>query len=137
MPTVDHAARIRQLLDEERRAHLARDASHLVSLFADDFMGIDAGRVTRPSRAESLARFQAYFDASEFLAWDDVEPPLIRISADGSMAYIVVRKLVHRIVRGGHADGQEEKATFAWMEAWERVDDRWALKAIASTVEPG
>jgi ketosteroid isomerase-like protein len=136
MPAHDDLATLRRLLDQERAAHVGRDASLLVSLFADDFINVGAGRVTRPTRAESLAGFQAYFDQSEFLAWDDVEPPLIRISSDGSMAYVVVRKRVHLISSGPDGSREARETTFAWMEAWERLGDAWLLHAVASTNEP-
>ena len=137
MSSPDELTTLRRLLDQERAAHLGRDASLLVSLFADDFVSIDEGRITRPSRAESLARFQAYFDRSEFLAWDDIEPPLIRLSADGSMAYAIVHKRVRRIEIGPEGRRGGEESVFAWMEAWERIGDEWKLKVVASTNERG
>lgn len=137
MSEPDELTTLRRLLDQERAAHLGRDASLLVSLFADDFVNIGAGRVTRPTRTESLASFQAYFDRSEFLAWDDIEPPLIRISPDGSMAYAIVRKRVRRIEMGPEGRGAEEETVFAWMEVWERIGDEWKLKVVASTNEAG
>ena len=137
MSTRDDLETLRRLLDRERAAHLGRDASLFVSLFADDFINVTGGRIARPTRAESLARFQAYFDRSEFLAWDDIEPPMIRISSDGSMAYAIVRKRVRLISTGPDGGRDEQETIFAWMEAWERHDDAWALQAVASTNEPG
>jgi len=136
MPEHDLTAAIRFLLDRERAAHLARDAGLLVSLFSDDFINVNNGRITRPTRAESMSRFQAYFAESEFLAWDDLEPPVIRVSRDGSMAHAIVRKLVRRIATDSQGQRREHETVFAWMEAWEREGDRWLLKAIASTNGP-
>jgi ketosteroid isomerase-like protein len=136
MRTQDDHATLRRLLDQERAAHIRRDAPMLVALFADDFINVAAGRITRPTRTESLAGFQAYFDRSEFLAWDDIEPPLLRISSDGSMAYVIVRKRVHLISTAADGRREEQETIFAWMEAWERLSTEWALKAVASTNEP-
>ena len=136
VPDQDHLSTIRRLLDQERIAHFARDPDLLVATFADGLINISTGRITRSTRDESRARFQAYFDRSEFLAWDDLEPPVIRISADGSMAYAIVRKLVR--LRSIDADGrhEEEEMVFAWMEAWQREGERWLLQAVASTSAP-
>jgi len=136
MPADDHLATIRHLLDQERAAHFARDAGLLVSVFGDDFINVGAGRITRPTRAESIARFQAYFDRSEFLAWDDLEPPVIRISTDGSMGYAIVRKLVRLVAIDADGQREERETVFAWIEAWERKGERWLLQAVASTNEP-
>jgi hypothetical protein len=119
-----------ELQDVQRRAHLEKNAELLVALFADDFMNIQNGEITRPGRDESRARFQAYFDASSFLAWEDLTPPIIRVSADRSMAYVVVQKRV-RLQAGASSEVQE--AEFAWLETYEKRGGEWALTALAST----
>lgn len=129
-------AEIQRLLQQGREAHFNRDADLLVSSVSDDFISVDSGEVTRPNRKSSRDRFQAYFDAVEFIEWDDLEPPVIRISRDGSMAYVIVRKRVRLKVLA--ENGREENIVFAWMETWEKEKGAWKRKAVASTnAEPG
>jgi hypothetical protein len=129
-------AELQRLLEQGREAHFSRNADLLVSAASDEFISVDSGEVTRPDRTSSRARFQAYFDAVEFIEWDDLEPPVIRISRDGSMAYVIVRKRVRLKVLA--QNGREETSIFAWMETWEKEDGAWKRKAIASTnAEPG
>lgn len=129
-------AELQRLLEQGREAHFSRNADLLVSSASDDFISVDSGEVTRPDRKASRDRFQAYFDAVEFIEWDDIEPPVIRISRDGSMAYVIVRKRVRLKVLA--ENGREENTIFAWMETWEKEDGAWKRKAVASTnAEPG
>jgi len=127
---------LRALHAREREAHLHRDAAQLVSLFADDFVSVQDGEVTRPGREASLERFQRYFAQVRFLAWDDVVEPVVEVSGDGTLATILVRKRVH--VTYADADGQpaEEVTDFAWLEVWRRRDDRWELATVISTRKP-
>lgn len=129
----DRAALLR-LRDEQRAAHLEKDAERLVSSFSDSFLSIEEGEVERPSRPESLRAFRSYLESVEFLEWEDIEPPVIRISADGSMAYVIVHKRVRLVPVGG---GTPRLTVYAWLETWEKRDGEWELTAVASTDRPG
>jgi len=116
----------------ERKAHMNRDVDLLLSLSDEDVVTIDGGQVTKPTRAESRARFQKYFHAVRFRKWDDMAPPEIRVSRDGSLATVIAKKEVV-IVPADAPDGPEERTVFAWMETWERRGCRYVLVAICST----
>lgn len=123
---------LKQLLAQERTAHFSRDAKLFTSQFSKDFINISSGKISRPTQEESTSRFQAYFDRSTFLEWDDIEPPIIRLAQDASMAYVIARKRVRLKIED---DKEEHQTIFAWLEVWEKEDEAWKLKAIASTNE--
>lgn len=125
-----------ELQETERRAHLDGDVDLLVSLFADGFVGVADGRVSRPGREEQRERFTGYLGSVDLLEWDDIEPPMIRISDDGSMAWILVHKRV-RSVPAGEPDAAPEHTVFAWLETWEKRDGEWKLTSVTSTDRPG
>lgn len=128
----DRAALLR-LHEVQRTAHLESDAGLLVSSFSDSFLSLRDGRVERPTRAESLRRFGSYLESVEILEWEDIDPPVIRISGDGTMAHVVVRKRVRLVPAGG---GEEEHTVHAWLETWEKREGEWELTAVASTERP-
>jgi hypothetical protein len=80
---------------------------------------------------------QAYFDHSTFQAWDDIAPPILRISPDGRMAYKIVQKRVRLTAPDSTGRPVAEDVVYAWIEMYEKPDDRWILMAIASTDRPG
>jgi ketosteroid isomerase-like protein len=125
-----------QLHEQQRAAHFNRDARQLVSSFADDFTNISAGKIERPSREQSLSRFQTYFDHSTFLEWDDIAPPVIKVSKDASMAYVIVYKRVRVKSLDEKGATQEVTTVFSWMATYEKQKGKWALAAIASTQKP-
>lgn len=125
-----------QLHEQQRTAHLRNNPELLVSMFADEFINLSDGRITRPSRAESLQRFRAYFARATFQEWDDVVPPVIRVAEDGSLAYVIVQKRVRLTAPDEQGKPKEEAAVFAWLETYEKRAGTWALTAMASTRAP-
>lgn len=123
------------LVAQAREAHLNRDAALMVSVFADDMIAISGGEVRRASRDAGRERFEAYFGRVDFMAWDDLEPPIITLSDDGSMATVMVRKLV-RVRPRGQVDAPVSETRFAWLEVWRRVNGRWEMTANVSTNVP-
>jgi ketosteroid isomerase-like protein len=123
----------------EREAHVERNVDLLLSLFADDFIMVAGGEMKRPTREEQQARFTAYFGAVRFQKWDDVVPPVIHVSTDGTLATVIVQKEVVLVPADSPADAKPERAVFAWIESWAKRRGRWMLVAMASTraEEPG
>jgi ketosteroid isomerase-like protein len=128
---------LRALQREQRRAHVEGDAEAMVAMLADDFVSVADGVVSRPSRPESLARFERYFGLVTFLAWDDLAEPVIEVAADGSLASVLVAKRVHLTYPGEDGTVAEEETHFAWAETWRRAGGgRWELAMVVSTRKP-
>ena len=135
-PAGDRAALLR-LHELAQTAHLEKRADLLVASFADSLLNISRGLVTSRTIAENRARFQAYFDRSTFLEWADLAPPLIRISPDGQMAYVIVQKQVRLTAPDSAGVPRPEHTIYAWVELYEKRGGRWRLMAVASTDRPG
>ncbi len=120
--------------EQQQQAHFEGDAELFVSMFADPLLMVKDGEVRTLTRAESRRANQAYFDSTTFLAWDDIAPPIVHVSQDGTMAWRLVQKRV-RALGDDDNDGIEEEGEtiFAWMEAWERLDGVWRLMIATST----
>jgi len=130
-------AELLRLHEVQRTAHLEKRADLMTASFADSFLNIARGAVTLRSPEENRARLQGYFDRSTFEEWEDVAPPVIRISPDGRMAYVIVQKRVRLIAPDSAGAPQREHTVFAWLEVYEKRGDRWRLMVVASTDRPG
>ncbi len=118
----------------ERQTHLARDADGIAALTSEGFVLVDSGEIHTLSVAEQREHFARYFARVTFDRWDDLEPPRVWISADGSWGSVAVRK---EVVTRSVADGSVERSVFAWLETWERGPHGWQLRALSSTRPPG
>jgi ketosteroid isomerase-like protein len=125
-----------RLHERQRAAHLQRRADWLVDEWADSLVSVARGRVSVGRREQGRTSFQQYLDSSTFQAWDDIVPPQIRISRDGQMAYVVVKKRVHLTTRDSAAATEAERTRYAWLSVYEKQNGKWRLAAIASTERP-
>jgi hypothetical protein len=130
-------AELLRLHEEARTAHLDKRADLMVASFDDSLRSVARGGVTVASPEENRTRLQAYFDRSTFQAWDDIEPPYLRISPEGRMAWKIVRKRVRLTAPDSTGRPVAEDVVYAWVEIYEKPQDRWILKAVASTDRPG
>ncbi|MEW6732522.1 MAG: hypothetical protein AB1489_14430 [Acidobacteriota bacterium] len=129
-------AEIMRLQELQRKAHFNKDAGLLVSMFSDDYINVKAGKIESPTREQSINRLQPYFDQSSFIEWDNISPPIIRVSEDASMAYAIVQKRVRLKAKDNNGVEREYQTIFAWMETYEKREGKWKLTAVASTNEP-
>jgi hypothetical protein len=130
MSGTDQSATIKKLLNQERTAHMTKNADLLVSSFSPDLTTIADGAIDKPTKQMSMDRFKKYFSNSEFIKWDDVSPPVISFSDDSTMAYVVVDKLV---ILQNLATKKMEQTHFAWVSIFKKHGEEWMLDCIAST----
>lgn len=130
-------AELLRLHEVARTAHLEKRADLMVGAWDDSVRFVARGEVATNSPAATRTRMQAYFDRSTFQAWDDIVPPLLRISPDGRMAYKIVQKRVRLTAPDSSGRPVAEDVVYAWVEIFEKPQDRWILMAVASTDRPG
>lgn len=135
-PKVVAMTELSELLKQARIAHFTRNASLLVSTFAEDFTEIGNGKIRKPTREASLNRFQNYLNNSTFIEWDDITPPVISVSDDATMGYVWVHKKVRLLAKDVQGKEQEETEIFAWIETYRKIKGEWKLTAVVSTNTP-
>lgn len=120
-----------------RAAHINKNAAAIAVLVSDDFLNIADGEIDQWTPEDVVTRLQPYLDRSDFLAWDDLQEPIIHISDDGTMAYAVILKDVHLTRPGEDGEMVEERTIFAWTETYEKRGGEWRLTSVTSTDRPG
>ena|ERR1700751_2496960 len=74
---------------EERRAHFEHDVNFLVAHVAPQLLDVRDGQVNRMSREDVRAEFVEYFKSAQFLAWDDVESPIVGFESHSLRQYLI------------------------------------------------
>jgi hypothetical protein len=140
-PPVDVEAAKAELLalhQADRRAHFARDVNALVAALPPEFKFtfVRDGRIETQSRDNLRHRFTEYFLGAEFSAWDDLEPPIVHVSPDGRMGWMIVRVKIAYTKTDATGAKSKEETVMAWMSAYEKRDGKWLHVANVTTVEP-
>lgn len=120
----------------DRAAHFNRDAGYIFSNFADEYFSVGNGLVRIPDREAGRKGLQGYFDATTFLEWDDITPPIVRVSNDGTLAYSIVNKKVSTLSKD--QDGAERRSVnvYAWIATFRNIGGKWKVTSVASTAAP-
>lgn len=129
-------AELLALHQADRRAHFQHDVDALLAALPPEFIFVREGEIQQQSQDDLRKRFTHYFQGAEFTAWDDLEPPIIHVSSDGQMGWMVVRLKI--AIERTDASGKKtsETTVMAWMSAYEKREGQWQHVANATTVEP-
>lgn len=124
---------IRDLLQQERKAHFDRDVKLFMSEFSDSMVAVKNGTVKTATKEENEKRLGAYFGSVEFIKWDDAAPPLIRFSDDGSLAYAVLQKEVILTYPDTTGKAFYDTTNYAWVSVYRKQKGEWKVEANIST----
>lgn len=119
----------------DRRAHFETDASLLLERFTGEFISVSNGKIERSTRDELRQTFEDYFKNAKYYEWDDLEPPVVRISNDASMAWMIVRTKVRRIQKLVSGEEKQRAFVYAGIMTYEKQRGKWVRIANVSTFE--
>ncbi len=106
-------------------AHLNNDAAAILGPEDDIIVVAGHGEFSRVSKVQRIPLFEKYMKQTRFSEYRDLVPPVVRISDDGSMGWLIAQ--VH-VVGEDFSEGDEGKPfdlTWAWIELYEKRDHRW------------
>jgi hypothetical protein len=106
-------AELLRLHKSDREAHFKTDVDGLLEHAPEEFIAVSRGKISRSSKADTRKFFTGYFRDAKYYEWDDLEEPIVRISNDGSMAWMIVRTGIRRVQKNAAGEEKEEKAVYA------------------------
>lgn len=129
-------AELLRLHRQGREAHFKTDVEMLLADSPEESLSVSAGKVNRARKAGVRRMFTEYFRGAKYYEWDDTEEPIIRVSKDGSMAWMITRVRVRRVQKDKAGTEVEEKFVYAGLTTYEKQGGKWVRTANASTFEP-
>src|SRR3954469_24079073 len=128
-------AELLRIHKSDREAHFKTDVEALLENSPEEFITVGRGKINRSSKADARKMFTGYFRDAKYFEWDDVEEPIIRVSNDASMAWMITRTRVRRVQKNADGAEQEEKFVYAGIMTYEKRDGHWVRVANVSTAE--
>lgn len=106
-------------------AHLASDIELLLRDEEDEYIIASNGAISRPNREQRRAGLGPYLQATRFLVYRDLVPPVVEVSADRSLGWVIVQIEAQGEQRT--ASGAVERLEFvsAWIELYRKQNGRW------------
>jgi hypothetical protein len=119
------SAQLRALHERVLEAHRKNDVGMILADDAESPVVANRGEISRPTKEERRRRFEPYFASTRFEVYRDLVEPIVRVSDDGTLGWVVCQVEV----RGVQKDeaGKDAKLEFvsAWIELYEKRDGRW------------
>ena len=125
--------KILKLHKAQRDYHFNKDSIAFVNQLSDNFISINKGKITTPTKQETQSRYHRYFSSVEFIKWDDVTEPIIKFSNDGTIAYTIVDKIVSVKYLNENDSLVVDKTHFAWTAIYKKYDNEWKIDSVTST----
>lgn len=118
----------------QRGYHFEKDSIAFANQLSDNFVSVNRGVISKPEKAATIKRYHGYFSSVEFVKWDDVTPPIIQFSDDGSLAYTIVDKIV--TVTYTDEDGTQKtgETHFAWTTIYKNMAMNGKLKQLRQPI---
>ena len=123
---------IMKIHNNQRKAHMEKNVPLLIGDSLIEFFEINRGLIKKPSREESIKKFQEYFNAVDFVKWDDISAPIFSFSEDATMATTVVNKLV---ITKQKAENKLDTTYYAWLAVYKKKNGVWQMERMASTTK--
>jgi hypothetical protein len=121
---------------DARRAHFEHDVDAILAGTSESSTSVRDGKVQVRSRDDVRKQFAQYFQGTQFSTWDDLEPPIIQVSPDGKMGWMIVRVRIAYTKTDASGAQSKEDTVMAWMSVYEKRDGKWLHVANASTTAP-
>ena len=110
--------------DRVLQAHLERDVDAFLATTADDYVLVNRGEVSNPTKHERRERFEPYFEKTVFYKYKDIEQPIVKVSESRDIAWLIAQV---EVSGSQTVSGQEHPLEFisAWIELYEKRDGTW------------
>jgi hypothetical protein len=117
-------------------AHRTGDLQAWLDGESDDYILANRGEVSQPGKAERGAQLGPYLKRTRFTEYKDLIEPIVNISQDESLAWVVVQVGASGMQKGD--DGTEKPIRFvsAWIELYEKRGGRWFRVGNVSNFKP-
>ncbi len=126
-----------QMHQQMIQAHLDKDVTGWAELeTAVNYTVASRGEIHHPTPEERAARRTPYLQATEFSEYRDLEPPIVKVSEDGTLGWLVCQVQASGTQTG--SDGEQVEFTFisAWVELYEKQNGRWLCTGNVSNFKP-
>jgi hypothetical protein len=118
------------------QAHRESNVDLLLRAEAPDSVSANRGQITQPTLDARRARFQQYLATTRFSEYVDLVPPIVRVSNDGSLGWVIVQVRAAGVQSAPDGSSQPLAFESAWIELYEHREGRWYRVGNVSNFKP-
>lgn len=116
---------LRALHEKVILAHRQSNVEAILEDEAADYVVANRGEVTRPTLEERRERLGSYLRSTTFSEYRDVIEPVVTISSDGSLGWVIVQVQATGVQTSESGEKEPVQFISAWIELYEKRQGRW------------
>ena len=97
----------------------------------EPYISANRGTISYPTAEDRKTRFRSYIGSTKFEYYRDMVPPIVRVSDDGTLGWVIVQ-----VEAKGIREGQEYGFQSAWIELYEKRAGGWINIGNVSNFKP-
>ena len=125
--------RLLELHEAGLKAHIDRDIDALLATQAEDFVLLNRGEISLPSKQQRQKFLGPYLAATTFDYYRDKVPPLVKVSRDGSLGWVMAQVEARGMTVTAEGERKPVEFEVAWIELYERRGKEWISIGNASS----
>jgi hypothetical protein len=118
------------------QAHIDHDVDSWLALETDTTTSVNSGLVTRVGRMDRRKARIGYLERATFDSYRDVKPPIVQISDDGSIGWLIAEVEVVGWMANMDGTIEDFSNVWAWVELYERTPQGWKQTGNVSNSRP-
>jgi len=115
------------------KAHIDSNIEALLATEAEDFVLMNRGEISSPSKAERRAFLGPYLASTTFEFYRDAVKPVVKVSKDGSLGWVIAQVEARGSAATRQGGRQSVEFVVAWIELYERRNGEWVAIGNASS----
>ena len=101
-----------------------------------EFVVANRGAITYPTIEERRSGLGSYLQRTRFSVYRDQVPPIVKISADGTLGWVIAQVEAKGVQTTDAGTTQPLQFVSAWIELYEKRSGRWVAVGNVSNFKP-
>jgi hypothetical protein len=119
------ADQLKALHAKVMRAHLESNIDILMEDEAPEYVVANRGRISTPTLDQRKNGLGPYLRSTAFSEYRDMVEPIVKVSADGTLGWVVVQVHARGVQTTDAARKEPVEFQSAWIELYEKRKGRW------------
>ncbi|HEY7343710.1 MAG TPA: hypothetical protein VH591_22765 [Ktedonobacterales bacterium] len=132
MNSEQEKARLLQLHRTALQAHLEKDTGAFLAAYASQWYDVRATGIRLRTKGEALPSIDQYFRRTHFADISEITAPIIHLSTDASMAWVIGEIRVQASQKMVDEGERDFSFRCAWVSIYEKQEGEWAQVVDAS-----
>ena len=126
MNSEQEKARLLQLHRTALQAHLEKDAGAYLAPYGSQWYDVRAAGIRLVTKEEELPVIDEYLRRTHFADISEITPPIIHLSTDASMAWVIAEIRVQASQEVAHEEERDISCRCTWVSIYEKHEGEWA-----------